>query len=658
MKPLLLVLACAGSLQAQQPERPPLLLIPHGDSVLIYLTDAPPRFGGFVVYRSAPGETLHKVTAQPVLAVSDPARAAGILGADYPDVQRAMGTVDEVGTFRLLARDPFAGALLSLRYRNVAVVLGRFYADTALTPGARYDYRVQLTGAGGREQGRAYTGSVVVADVPPEAPTGLESTVDDHRATISWHYPKYRGDPADYVIGFHVYRADAPAAPFRLLTGTPVLRNDAAPFVYHDDDVENGVAYRYQVTAVAIAGLESAPSAPLSVTPADHTPPGLPVDVTTQPGKGMVLVVWRMSPEPDVAGYYVERSTSLKGPFTRLTSSLLRVSEPRYVDSAAVGGQQYFYRVIAVDRSGNASEPSNAIFAVPKDRGPPGPVDSVTVQVVAHRLRIAWKASPTAGVLGYFVYRTEERGRSASNPARLLSRPLPDTVFVDSGFGGKGLTPGGRYRISVTAVAPSFTESAPAVADVLVPDDEPPSPPTGVIVRDAEGSYATLAWSSSSALDVEAYVLTRTSGDSAPVTLGRYAARGPWLVRDTAVRHGATYVYRLIAVDSAGNRSAPVVDTLRFLRFTPPPRPLLAAARLTPQGVQVSWQRVMDPELAGYRVYRSASPTGVYAAITSETVRDLTLLDATGHATDFYVVRAVDTSGNESAPSPWVGVSR
>ncbi len=407
-----------------------------------------------------------------------------------------------------------------------------------------------------------------------------------------------------------------------------------------------------------IAARESAPSAPLAVSPADHMPPAAPVAVTTQAGKGMVLVVWRLSPEPDVAGYWVERATDLNGPYARLRPSLLPAPEPRFVDSAATGGQHYFYRVIAVDRSGNASDPSNAIQAVPADRAPPEPAESVSVAAAAHRLRVTWKPSATSALLGYFVYRSEAQGGAWSHPVRLVSRPIAEPAFVDSGYGGKGLTPGGRYRVSVTAVAPSFTESAPAVAEVLVPDDEPPSPPTGVIVRNAEGSYVTLEWSASSAPHVASYVLTRTAGDSAPLELGLYTARGPWNVRDADVRHGATYVYRLVAMDSAGNRSAPVVDTLRFVRFTPPPRPLVAAARLTAHGVEVTWQRVVDPELAGYRVYRAATPTGEYAAVTRAPVTTLAFTDPDGHAGDFYVVRAVDVSGNESAPSPWSGVRR
>ena len=41
-----LLLAGATALDAQTPTRPPLTLVPHGDTVLVYLTERPPALGG------------------------------------------------------------------------------------------------------------------------------------------------------------------------------------------------------------------------------------------------------------------------------------------------------------------------------------------------------------------------------------------------------------------------------------------------------------------------------------------------------------------------------------------------------------------------------------------------------------------------------------
>ena len=78
-----------------------------------------------------------------------------------------------------------------------------------------------------------------------------------------------------------------------------------------------------------------------------------------------------------------------------------------------------------------------------------------------------------------------------------------------------------------------------------------------------------------------------------------------------------------------------------------------AAATLLPNraGVRVRWERVVDRELAGYHVYRSKIPTGNFERRTSRPVTTLEFTDAGADGTWWYVVRAVDASGNESSAS-------
>ena len=274
---LVLLLAGAPLLEAQELTRPPLTLVPHGDSVLVYVTESPPLLGGFVVYRARAGQSPERVTGDPVRSVHEPALAAGMLGADLPAVIRALRATDEGEMLRRLHGDRFAGTLLSLYYRSVATVLGRFYADGGLTRGVAYEYQVVFTDGTGRETDRRLAGQVTLTNVVPASPTGGSVTAGDHAAMVGWQYPKYRGDPRDFVIGFHVYRADGSAGEMRRLTTAPVLRDDAALFAYHDGDVRNDVAYRYQVTAVDMLGVESAPGAAIALRATDKTPPAIPV---------------------------------------------------------------------------------------------------------------------------------------------------------------------------------------------------------------------------------------------------------------------------------------------------------------------------------------------------------------------------------------------
>jgi fibronectin type 3 domain-containing protein len=125
-------------------------------------------------------------------------------------------------------------------------------------------------------------------------------------------------------------------------------------------------------------------------------------------------------------------------------------------------------------------------------------------------------------------------------------------------------------------------------------------------------------------------------------------------MRDSTAAAGVTYAYEVIAVDSADNRSEPAGATVAFADPTPPPAPRYAAAVVTSAGVEISWERVVADDLAGYHVYRALVPTGVFERITDLPVLELRLSDASGRAEHYYSIRAVDRSANESAPSPAV----
>jgi len=649
---LALLLAATSALAGTRPQNPAssaLRLIAHGDTVTVFLLAAPPGDGGFVVYRGAAGGPMVRVTAQPVRPAADGAEAAAIIGSDLLAVERDVEALDADDMLRRLRANPFAGVVLGALYPKVALALGRIYADTGVTPGARLDYRVVVTDAAGRETERVFSASVTVADRLPPAPAGLTADVGDGRTTITWTYPAPGPGAAENVIGFVVYRAGGADTAFRRVTPMPVLRTDAGPLQYEDREVTNGTGYRYRVAAVDLAGREGERSLPLGAIPVDRTPPGFPANVSTEVQATGVLVVWRMSPEPDAAGYVVERSTDVSGPFVPVAAAHVPVDRPSYLDTTASGGRRYFYRVIAVDRSGNQSAPSPIAQANVEDRTPPDAPTGVVATPAGHRLIVRWRRSKAADVMGYYVYRAVP-GKPVT---RIVSLPLSDTVFVDSGYGAAGLRPGGRYEVGVTAVDSARNESAHAVAQVLVPDDVPPDPPAGVDARGIGGRYVQVAWSAAQAPDVAAYEVLRSTGDTTFGPLARVTGRPPYGLRDTTTVHGGRYVYRVVAVDSAGNRSVPAVDSVRFTRPTPPPAPRHLLVRAVPPGaVVLEWERVADPEVVGYRVYRSPLPTGRFDPLGDGVTRGTSFTDAAPEPGAYYRVRAVDSSGNESAPSP------
>jgi hypothetical protein len=68
-------------------------------------------------------------------------------------------------------------------------------------------------------------------------------------------------------------------------------------------------------------------------------------------------------------------------------------------------------------------------------------------------------------------------------------------------------------------------------------------------------------------------------------------------------------------------------------------------------GATLTWQPGREADLAGYAVYRSISSGGPWQAISVLAPVRPYFLDPTAPAGAFYLVRALDTSGNVSPPS-------
>ena len=100
----------------------------------------------------------------------------------------------------------------------------------------------------------------------------------------------------------------------------------------------------------------------------------------------------------------------------------------------------------------------------------------------------------------------------------------------------------------------------------------------------------------------------------------------------------------------------PVLLPFLFDDHTAPAAPVTPVATLAPATVSLTWSYGTEPDLAGYEVFRSPTPGGPYVKLTSSLLDRPAFTDRTPPPgmPSFYVVRAVDSSGNESDPSPEV----
>ncbi len=200
-----------------------------------------------------------------------------------------------------------------------------------------------------------YNQGLCADTIAPNAPTGLTATPGNGAVSLDWA-DNTETDFSSYTV----YRSVNSGAGF-----APVA-TQLTDSAYVDATVTNGTTYYYHITALD-AFNESAPSAEQSATPtasgADFVAPAAPTGFSATPGDSTVTLAWSANTEPDLAGYFVYRSVSASGPFTKLSGALIAGTST--VDSTVVNDTTYYYVITAQDSAGNESPFSVQQFATP-----------------------------------------------------------------------------------------------------------------------------------------------------------------------------------------------------------------------------------------------------------------------------------------------------
>ena len=206
-----------------------------------------------------------------------------------------------------------------------------------------------------------------------------------------------------------------------------------------------------------------------------------------------------------------------------------------------------YYVMVPVSVQGRNGAPS-AILPVRLGAAPAAPSDGVLTNTVT-LLTLTWTSPAGAGAM---IYESTRDGVEAAAPVQ----PTP----ISTGTWSTPVTFGVERCFMLRQVhvdAGVSTESASAGPFCHTAEDKyPPPTPVGLIGA-SEPGRGILDWTAVTAPDLAGYHVLRGEGvgatlqplTTAVVTSTRYV--------DTTIRPGIDYIYAVVAVDRAGNRSEP-----------------------------------------------------------------------------------------------------
>ena len=171
-------------------------------------------------------------------------------------------------------------------------------------------------------------------------------------------------------------------------------KKERAEAVLSVKEFEEGIIY-FRAVAEDINGhvSETGSKAPFVQYYVDHTPPEVPVLVSTESENGYIELLWKQGTETDLAGYSVFRQEN-DGEYKKIAENLYQVN---YIDRDVQEGVSYRYRLQVKDEAGNISEFSGEMIEsvkIPEDTDKPEilsvyPSNGSAISDQSRQLRVA-----------------------------------------------------------------------------------------------------------------------------------------------------------------------------------------------------------------------------------------------------------------------------
>jgi len=490
---------------------------------------------------------------------------------------------------------------------------------------------------------------------PPPDPPVLVSPADGATGLVLTPTLSWGGDGDSYAIqvaaepGFSDIVDQAVVATASYTVATGALGHSADYYWRVNASNANGASDYSTVWAFTTAAATTVPDPPVLVSPADGA-----ADVSPMP-----TLAWTGTAED----FDVQLASDASFLDLVLVANVASTELP--LQSALDYGAAYFWRVRGNNSVGQGPYSATATFttaAAPDTEAPTAPQNLRLTALASTSVDLAWDASmDNVAVTEYRLYRDGSVAGTATAPATSLS----DT----------GLEPATPYDYHVTAVDGAGNES-PASGTLNATTAPAPQPTlhVGGIVMGLRGAgrwntaRATISVVDESGAPVSgAEVVAQWSGLASDLDSGTTSGGEVQFDSDKAARStSGQFVVTVTEVnavgfsyDPAGGPSASCIDTGGNLCDVGPPDtdPPSPPGSLTATGaagrVDLDWEdNATDPDWASFAVYRAGTPGGPYGLVVEGLdISQYTDSGVTAGSTYYYVVTAVDLSGNESGSS-------
>ncbi len=445
-------------------------------------------------------------------------------------------------------------------------------------------------------------------------PTGLKISTS---ATTG--KPKLTWTAVEGADKYEIYRATSKNGTYTKMwtqTGTTYVNTAAVA----------GKTYYYKVRAIDNENsyATSAFSTVYSITCDLAAPTGLKISTSATSGKPKLT--WAAVEGADK--YEIYRATSKNDTYTKMWTQ----TGTTYVNTAAVAGKTYYYKVRAIDNENSyATSAFSTVYYITCDLAAPTGL-KISTSATSGKPKLTWTA--VEGADKYEIYRS-----TSKNGTYTKMWTQTGTTYVNT-----AAVAGKTYYYKVRAIdnENSYATSAFSTVYYITCDL---AAPTGLKISTSETSgKPKLTWTAVEGADK--YEIYRATGKTGTYTK-MWTQTGTTYVNTAAVE-GKTYYYKVRAIDNENSYATSAFSTVYYVTCDLATPQILKTGLSATGKPMITWKKVEGADK--YEIYRSTSKNGTYTKMWTQKGTTYTNTSSTAGKTYYYKVKAI-YAGNSYANS-------
>jgi fibronectin type 3 domain-containing protein len=376
-------------------------------------------------------------------------------------------------------------------------------------------------------------------------------------------------------------------------------------------------------------------------SPAATSPAATPATFTASATSNSIKLSWS-DPANDQTSFMLTRATDAN--FTQNVINVpLGANVTSDVDTSAILGQVYYYRLTATNKNGTSAPTATASAMIPIIGSPATTPVGFTAAAKTSGIILTW-SDPTNDETGFTLTRATNAGLTQNVQTIALAANV--LAYTDA-----SAAVGQTYYYRLTAKN-AFGASAPtATANAIIQPTAATMPVDFTAV--ASATSITLTWNDP-ANDQTGFTLTRATNSSFTQNVQNVSVSGSATsFSDTAAVAGVMYYYKLTATNAVG--SSPPTPTVSATVSPKPATPTNFIAAGKPNTIVLSWTEPGNLQ-TGFTLTRATNSTftqNVQNVPVAANATSFTDSSVVSNQTYYYKLTASNSVGT-SAPTPTV----